>query len=162
VEVAHSWFNRFRKLQIRYEKTDRSYLGLNMLAAAIICFHGSFNYLWPAATGIFALIPLADIFSRKEAVSKMRVNLLYAPELIPALIQEWLQGGKVVVAHAAVELSHGLGDAAHAFGFDGADGEAPQTGHVLRAVTDAYPAASISKHAIPAMSYPSRPQKNRL
>ena len=65
-------------------------------------------------------------------------------------------------AHAAVELSHGLGDAAHAFGFDGADGEAPQTGHVLRAVTDAYPAASISKHAIPAMSYPSRPQKNRL
>ena len=38
VEVAHSWFNRFRKLLVRYEKTQRSYLALNMLAAAIICF----------------------------------------------------------------------------------------------------------------------------
>ena len=38
VEVAHSWFNRFRKLLVRYEKTDRSYLALHMLAAAIICF----------------------------------------------------------------------------------------------------------------------------
>ena len=38
VEVAHSWFNRFRKLLVRYEKTHRSYLALNMLAAAIISF----------------------------------------------------------------------------------------------------------------------------
>ena len=38
VEVAHSWFNRFRKLLVRYEKTHRSYFALNMLAAAIICF----------------------------------------------------------------------------------------------------------------------------
>lgn len=38
VEVAHSWFNRFRKLLVRYEKTHRSYLALSMLAAAIICF----------------------------------------------------------------------------------------------------------------------------
>ncbi len=38
VEVAHSWFNRFRKLLVRYEKTHRSYVALNMLAAAIICF----------------------------------------------------------------------------------------------------------------------------
>jgi transposase len=38
VEVAHSWFNRFRKLLVRYEKTDRSFLALNMLAASIICF----------------------------------------------------------------------------------------------------------------------------
>ena len=38
VEVAHSWFNRFRKLLVRYEKTHRAYLALNMLAAAIICF----------------------------------------------------------------------------------------------------------------------------
>jgi hypothetical protein len=37
-EVAHSWFTRFRKLLVRYEKTDRSYLALTMLAAAIICF----------------------------------------------------------------------------------------------------------------------------
>lgn len=37
VEVAHSWFNRFRKLLVRYEKTHRSYVALNMLAAAIIC-----------------------------------------------------------------------------------------------------------------------------
>jgi len=38
VEVCHSWFNRFRKLLVRYEKMDRSYLGLLMLAASIIVF----------------------------------------------------------------------------------------------------------------------------
>src|SRR5215470_3763908 len=38
VEVAHSWFNRFRKLLVRYEKKHCSYLALSMLAAAIICF----------------------------------------------------------------------------------------------------------------------------
>ena len=38
VEVAHSWFTRFRKLLVRYEKLHRSYLALNMLAAAIISF----------------------------------------------------------------------------------------------------------------------------
>ena len=36
VELAHSWFNRFRKLMPRYEKTDLSYIALNMLAAAMI------------------------------------------------------------------------------------------------------------------------------
>jgi transposase len=38
VEVAHSWFTRFRKLLVRYEKLHRSYRALSMLAAAIICF----------------------------------------------------------------------------------------------------------------------------
>jgi transposase len=38
VEVAHSWFTRFRKLLVRYEKMHRSYLALTMLAAAIISF----------------------------------------------------------------------------------------------------------------------------
>lgn len=36
VEVAHSWFNRFRKIHVRYEKTDLAYIGLIHLAAAII------------------------------------------------------------------------------------------------------------------------------
>jgi transposase len=36
VELGHSWFNRFRKLAPRYEKTTRSYMGLLMLAAAMI------------------------------------------------------------------------------------------------------------------------------
>jgi len=36
VELSHSWFNRFRKLLPRYEKTDLSYDALNDLAAAII------------------------------------------------------------------------------------------------------------------------------
>lgn len=35
VEVCHSWFNRFKKSLVRYEKTHRSYLGLLMSAAAI-------------------------------------------------------------------------------------------------------------------------------
>lgn len=38
VEAAHSWFARFRKLLVRYEKLERSFLGLNQLAAAIITF----------------------------------------------------------------------------------------------------------------------------
>lgn len=38
VEVCHSWFNRFRKLLVRYEKLERSYVALNHLAAAIIAF----------------------------------------------------------------------------------------------------------------------------
>jgi len=32
------WFNRFRKLLVRYEKLERSFLALNHLAAAIIAF----------------------------------------------------------------------------------------------------------------------------
>lgn len=38
VEVCHSWFNRFRKLLVRYEKLHRSFLALNHLAAAIIAW----------------------------------------------------------------------------------------------------------------------------
>ena len=38
VEVCHSWFNRLRKLLVRYEKLERSFLALNHLAASIIAF----------------------------------------------------------------------------------------------------------------------------
>ena len=38
VEVSHSWFNRFRKILVRYEKTLAGYLALPHLAAAIICW----------------------------------------------------------------------------------------------------------------------------
>ncbi len=38
VEVGHSWFNRFRKLLVRYEKLERSFVALNHLAAAVIAF----------------------------------------------------------------------------------------------------------------------------
>jgi len=38
VECTHSWFNRFRKLLVRYEKTLSSYLALMHLAASIICW----------------------------------------------------------------------------------------------------------------------------
>lgn len=38
VEVAHSWFNLFHKLLVRYEKLERSFVALNHLAAAIIAF----------------------------------------------------------------------------------------------------------------------------
>ena len=36
--MCHSWFNRLRKLLVRYEKFERSFLALNHLAAAIIAF----------------------------------------------------------------------------------------------------------------------------
>ena len=38
VEAAHSWFNRFRKLLVRYEKLERSFMALHHLAAAIIAY----------------------------------------------------------------------------------------------------------------------------
>ncbi|OGA73598.1 MAG: transposase [Burkholderiales bacterium GWF1_66_17] len=38
VEVFHSWLNRFRKLLVRYEKLERSFVALNHIAAAIIAF----------------------------------------------------------------------------------------------------------------------------
>ncbi len=38
VEVCHSWFSRFRKLLVRYEKLERSFMALNHIAAAIIAF----------------------------------------------------------------------------------------------------------------------------
>lgn len=38
VEVTHSWMNRFRKLLVRFEKTDASYLGLIKFACAFIAF----------------------------------------------------------------------------------------------------------------------------
>jgi putative transposase len=38
VEVCHGWFNRFRKLLIRYEKVEHSFVALNHIAAAIIAF----------------------------------------------------------------------------------------------------------------------------
>lgn len=38
VEVSHSWFTRFRKLLVRFEKTLASSLALHQLAAAIIVF----------------------------------------------------------------------------------------------------------------------------
>ena len=38
VEVAHSWFKRFRKLLVRYEKSEASFTALLHLAAAVICW----------------------------------------------------------------------------------------------------------------------------
>jgi transposase len=36
VEVCHSWLNRFRKILVRYEKTDDSYQALLCLACAVV------------------------------------------------------------------------------------------------------------------------------
>lgn len=38
VEVSHSWMNRYRKLLVRFEKTDASYMALLYLAAGRIAF----------------------------------------------------------------------------------------------------------------------------
>lgn len=38
VEVAHSWFNRFRKILVKFEKKADNYLALLQFAASIICF----------------------------------------------------------------------------------------------------------------------------
>ena len=41
VEACHSWFNRFRKILVRYEKKAANYMALLQLAAAIICWRKS-------------------------------------------------------------------------------------------------------------------------
>jgi len=38
VEVSHSWFNRFRKILVRYEKLADTYMALLHMAAAIIAY----------------------------------------------------------------------------------------------------------------------------
>ena len=38
VERSHSWFNRYRKLLVSFEKTEASYVALLSLAAALICW----------------------------------------------------------------------------------------------------------------------------
>ena len=38
VEVTHSWFNRFRKILVRYEKRADTYVALLQMAAAIIAY----------------------------------------------------------------------------------------------------------------------------
>jgi hypothetical protein len=37
-EACHSWFGRSRKLLVRYEQFERSFVAFNHLAAAIIAF----------------------------------------------------------------------------------------------------------------------------
>jgi hypothetical protein len=44
VEACHSWFNRFRKLVIRYEKLDSTHLALTHLAAAIIALQKASSF----------------------------------------------------------------------------------------------------------------------
>jgi len=43
VERTHSWFNRFRKLLVSFEKTTASFVGLLSLAAALICWRQSIS-----------------------------------------------------------------------------------------------------------------------
>jgi transposase len=43
VERTHSWFNRYRKLLISFEKAEASYKGLLALAAALICCRQTIN-----------------------------------------------------------------------------------------------------------------------
>ena len=38
VEVTHSWFNRFRRLLIRWDKQSANYLGFVQLAAVLIIY----------------------------------------------------------------------------------------------------------------------------
>lgn len=52
-------------------------------------------------------------------------------------------------AHIAVELTHGLGDAAHGFRFDGADGEAAQARDIFRAMPRAAAAAAAILVVVP-------------
>jgi transposase len=43
VEVTHSWINRFRKLLVRFEKKDSSYIALLCFACSIIVWRKLFT-----------------------------------------------------------------------------------------------------------------------
>ena len=67
VEVSHSWFNRFRKILVRYEKLTDTYLATLKMAAAIIAyrkagiFYGSsliYTYKLDACCGFLPSCPL--------------------------------------------------------------------------------------------------------
>jgi hypothetical protein len=68
--VSHSWFNRFRKLLVRYEKLDRSYIALVMLAAAIIVFR--------MVPGDVNIIPITQQFQLPKWLL-IKVNELTCP-----------------------------------------------------------------------------------
>ena len=38
IEVCHSWFNRFRRMLIRWKKRAKLYLGFVQLAASLIIY----------------------------------------------------------------------------------------------------------------------------
>lgn len=52
-------------------------IGQRVLTSSSFAFHGAPNYLWPAATGIFALIPLADLFFRNVKENRPYMKILY-------------------------------------------------------------------------------------
>jgi putative transposase len=43
VEASHSWFNRFRRILVRWEKKGENYHALLMLAAGVVAF----RHAWP-------------------------------------------------------------------------------------------------------------------
>lgn len=45
VEAAFSWMNNFRRLRVCYERTRAHWLGLNKLAAGLICWRKVFRAL---------------------------------------------------------------------------------------------------------------------
>lgn len=49
----------------------------HILSSSSFCFNGSFNYLWPSATGLFALIPLADLFFRSQTGNQIYKKIIY-------------------------------------------------------------------------------------
>jgi transposase len=54
IEVSHSWINRFRKLLVRFEKLEASYMGLLMFACAFIAFRKA-NIICPYRL-VYALV----------------------------------------------------------------------------------------------------------
>jgi hypothetical protein len=57
VERTHSWFNRFRKLLIRWEKRLQNYLALVQFAAMLI--------VWRLVGYLLAYAAVADFRSRR-------------------------------------------------------------------------------------------------
>ncbi|HBI33691.1 MAG TPA: hypothetical protein DEA43_00330 [Candidatus Moranbacteria bacterium] len=61
-------------------------IGHRVLTSSTFAFHGAPNYLWPAATGLFALIPLADIFFRQEREKRLYMHYIYGGAVVFAVL----------------------------------------------------------------------------
>lgn len=75
VEVCHSWFNRFRKLLVRYEKLEQSFVALNHIAAAVIAFRKvpmAVKIILMAAGGLGNGEIAARLDTRRKVISEWR------------------------------------------------------------------------------------------
>jgi hypothetical protein len=67
-------------------------IGNRILTSSTFAFHGSFNYMWPTAAGLFALIPLADVFFRSEMPGNLGIKILHGAAIVLSVLSNEQMG----------------------------------------------------------------------